>query len=364
MDTLSVKEGFYTERDISFGASASTRIFGMFTFRKGSPVKAIRHEIRPQIGFSYKPNINKTHFQLLQVDSVGNRQRVSVYEGNFVSPFGYGKSGSINFAIDNNISMKVRNRKDTSEEGVKKVSLIDGFNLSGNYNLLLDSFKMSNLTLSARSNLFQKISITGSAIFDPYQLNGAGKRIDKLVWSKKPFSLGRMTSATISLQSSFRGGEKQAKQKADEQQQNLGLVNPDGSPVNDYEAEAAYVRNNPSEFVDFNIPWDVSMGYSFRYSKTPLLTGGFIKSINQDVNVNSSLNLTPKWKLGANGSYNITAKEIGVVSMYLSRDMHCWQMSINVSPVGRWRYFSINIAPKSPILRDLKVNRTRSFVDL
>ncbi|MFZ1529116.1 MAG: putative LPS assembly protein LptD [Ferruginibacter sp.] len=363
VDTLSVKEGFYTERDIAFGASASTRIFGMFTFKKDSRVKAIRHEIRPQVGFSYKPNINKNHFQLLQADSFGRTARFSIYDGNFISPFGYGKSGSISFGIDNNISMKIKNRKDTSEDAVKKVVLIDGLNLTGNYNLLADSFKMSTLNLSARTNLFEKVQVTGSAQFDPYQVNAAGRRIDKLIWAKKPLSLGRMMNASISLQSSFRGGEKSGKDKSEEQP-DIGLMNPDGTPVTDYEAEAAYIRSNPSEFVDFNIPWDVGFGYSFRYSKTLLGSGGFVKSVNQDVNINSSVNLTPKWKLGANGSYNITAKEVGVVSMYLSRDMHCWQMSINISPVGRWRYFSINIAPKSPILRDLKVNRTRSFVDL
>ena len=63
------------------------------------------------------------------------------------------------------------------------------------------------------------------------------------------------------------------------------------------------------------------------------------------------------------GYYNITRKEVGTVSMYLSREMHCWQMSVNISPVGRFRFFTINISPKSSMLRDLKVNRTRYFYD-
>jgi LPS-assembly protein len=44
--------------------------------------------------------------------------------------------------------------------------------------------------------------------------------------------------------------------------------------------------------------------------------------------------------------------------------MHCWQMAINISPVGKYRFFNISINPKSSILRDLKVNRTRYFYDL
>ncbi len=75
------------------------------------------------------------------------------------------------------------------------------------------------------------------------------------------------------------------------------------------------------------------------------------------------MNLTPRWKIGMTGYYNITRKEVGTVSMYLSREMHCWQMSVNISPVGRFRFFTINISPKSSMLRDLKVNRTRYFYD-
>jgi hypothetical protein len=64
------------------------------------------------------------------------------------------------------------------------------------------------------------------------------------------------------------------------------------------------------------------------------------------------------------GSYNLTLKEMGVFSMNVSRDLHCWQLSISLSPVGRYRFFTINLAPKSGLLQDLKINRTRYFFDL
>jgi hypothetical protein len=65
-----------------------------------------------------------------------------------------------------------------------------------------------------------------------------------------------------------------------------------------------------------------------------------------------------------NGFFNITEAELGTLSMFLSREMHCWQMAINISPVGKFKFFNISISPKASLLRDLKVNRTRSFVDL
>jgi hypothetical protein len=49
--------------------------------------------------------------------------------------------------------------------------------------------------------------------------------------------------------------------------------------------------------------------------------------------------------------------------MSVSRDMHCWQMSINVIPIGDYRSFNITISPKSSILQDLRVNRTRVFTN-
>ncbi|MBD0331738.1 MAG: hypothetical protein ICV66_03710 [Chitinophagaceae bacterium] len=47
--------------------------------------------------------------------------------------------------------------------------------------------------------------------------------------------------------------------------------------------------------------------------------------------------------------------------MSISREMHCWQMSISVTPIGLAHYFSITINPKSAILQDLRINRTRVF---
>jgi hypothetical protein len=47
--------------------------------------------------------------------------------------------------------------------------------------------------------------------------------------------------------------------------------------------------------------------------------------------------------------------------MSINREMHCWQLSINVTPIGNFRFFSFTISPKASMLQDLKVNRTRYF---
>ena len=363
LDTT-LKRGFYTARDMSFGVGLSTRIFGLFSFRKSAKVQAIRHEIRPSLSVNYKPDFTKGTYYSTQVDTAGTIARYSLYDGSIYGAYGEGKFGGLNFSIDNNISMKVRNRKDTSAEAVKKVNLIDGLRIDGGYNFLQDSFKLTPLSISARSTLFEKINITAGATIDPYRTNAQGRRIDELIWKQNPISLGTVTNANVSLQSSFRGGDKKntgnnPNDRISEFQRNAAQS---GIPLDEYQQEAMYVNNNPGEFADFTIPWSIDFSYSFRIDRLRQFGSQKLTSqVSQDVNWNGSVNLTEKWKVGVNGFYNITAAELGTLSMFLSRDLHCWQMSINVSPVGLYKFFNISISPKSPILRDIKVNRTRSF---
>lgn len=360
VDTVE-KKGFYAAREMSFGMSASSRIFGMFGFGKNSKVQAIRHEIRPQLSVSYKPDFNK--FKKILNDTFTIPRKYSPYQNNLTPIYGEGKFGGLSFSVDNNIQMKVRNKKDTAEGALKKVTLLDGLSIGGSYNFLAKEFKFSTFSISARSNLFDKINITASANIDPYEVDTIGRRINQLIWKKNPISLGRLTGGSISVSSSFRGGDPS---KKSQQTKNVQTLNPlTGQPVNDYEAEAAYIRNNPAEFTDFSIPWSINFGYSLRFSKTFIIAKqNFKTNFNSDLNLNGTLGLTPKWQLSMNGVYNITAKEIGLVTMSIAREMHCWQMAISVSPIGKSRYFNITISPKSGLLRDIKVNRTRYFFDL
>jgi LPS-assembly protein len=356
-----VQKGFYTARQMSFGLAISTRIFGLITAKnKNAKIQAIRHEITPTLGISYKPDFNKNNYYTYQTDSAGHRSfPTSIFERNIFGPYSAGRFGGLTFGIDNNISMKVRNKKDTGENALKKVSIIDGLSLNGNYNFFLDSFQLSTLQLSARSNLFNKINITANGILDPYEVNEQGQRVNELVWRHKLFTLGRLISGSVSLSTQLQGGNKKTGSTKPELQPNEYAADIGYTP-DQYNTELAYIRNNPGEYADFNIPWSLNFSYSLTYSKTFLLNRGSIKNFSQNTNFGGTLNITPKWQTAVNGYYNITEGKLNQLSVSISREMHCWQMSISLSPVGLYRSFSINISPKSALLRDLKINRTRS----
>jgi len=363
LDTL-IQNGMFTARDMSFGIGMTTRIFGSFGFRPKSRVQAIRHEIRPSISASYKPNMNSRSYYQTRIDTLGRTAKYSYYERSVFGVFSDVRFGGLNFGLDNVLQMKVKKGKDTSMP-LKKVSLIDGLGINGSYNFLVDSFRMSNLNLSARSNLFDKINITANANFDPYQYNEAGRRINKLVWSEKPISLGRLTGGGLSLQSRFKGGKADGNTSAVTSTNKRNPFSGKGVMPDDQNISDDIVQN-PADYVDFSIPWDLDVSYSLRFNRSPVrdASGNNKIDVNSDVNWSGHISIAPKWQVGLSGSYNLTLKELGVLSMNVSRDLHCWQLSINLSPVGRYRFFTINLAPKSGLLQDLKINRTRYFFDL
>lgn len=364
-DTLLTKleKGFYTARQMSFGLSVSTRLFGMFTpTNKHSRIIGIRHEFRPTVSASYQPDFQKNHYYYL-ADSNGVKSQYSYYESryNLNGPYSPGQFGGLSFTLDNNLSMKVKDKKDTGANATKKISLLDAFSITGSYNFLADSLKFSPISMSASTNLFGKLSITGSALFNLYQVNDSGRTINKLIWRQHPISLGRLSNVSVSLGSSFKGGNKKTGEgpglRPDSYQPGNGYT------LDQFNQEAAYISAHPGEYADFNIPWSLNMSYSLNITNQFFLSTGFKKIWSQNINMGGTLNITPKWQLGVQTYYNVEMGTLNPLSLSLSRDLHCWQMSIAFSS-GIYRSFSINISPKAPILRDLRVNKTESFRSL
>jgi hypothetical protein len=354
------KKGFYTGRQMSFGMGISTRIFGTYKFSPNSSIIAIRHEIRPNISISYHPDFAAKSFYNVKVDTTGRTVRVSKYDGGIISPFQEGAFGGVSFGIDNLLEMKVKDKSDTSAKGRttgKKIKLLEGFGFNSSYNLLADSFALGNFSIYARSTLFDKVNITASANLDPYNADNHGNRINKILFDPAHFKFGRITSGNIAMSTSFSSKSKDGKDDKTRQLPVDPFMTPD-----EQQRQLQFARANPAEFTDFNIPWTLSLSYSLNFTNT-LRTdfSGYTTQTTSSVNFNGDFSLTPKWKVGATGFYDFNQGSLQQLSTFITREMHCWQLSINVTPIGLYRSFSIMFSPKSGILRDLKINRSRTF---
>jgi hypothetical protein len=353
-----IEKGFYTAHDVSVGVGLNTTFFGMYQFKK-SKVTAIRHTVRPTFSFSYSPNLATGYNDRVQINNAGEFIPYNKYDGNLYRGYSNNEFGGISFAIDNMLEMKKRGRKDTTES---KIRLIDGFGFSSNYNFLQPEFKLGDFNLYLRSTLFDKINLNITSNFSPYAYDTIGRRINRFA-IQDGFQLGQLTSGNLSLSTSFRSKPRDPSKAAQPTHTNSNSIS-DPTLLGDQQRLTDYMRRNPSEFVDFNIPYDFGLDLAVSFSRPFDTKEKRFKTVfNSSLNFRNSFSLTEKWNFSTNGYFNLDAKKLEMFTIAINRDMHCWQMSVGITPVGFQRYFNITISPKSSLLQNLRVNRSRVFSD-
>jgi hypothetical protein len=253
--------------------------------------------------------------------------------------------------------MKVKDKQDTSADAFKKFKLIEGFGFNSNYNFLADSFALGGFNFYARTTLFEKLNITTSFSLDPYETDSQGFRVNKLAIDPSRLKLGSITNGGVSFSTSF---ASKSKDKNKDEKKAIP-IDPFMTP-DEQQRQLMYVRSNPAEFTDFNTPWTLNLSYSFQFSKTmqPDYSGFKLQTFST-LNLTGDFSVSPKWKVGGSSFVDLTKVSVQQLSLFITREMHCWQLAINVMPIGIYRSFNITVNPKSGILRDLKINRSRTF---
>lgn len=408
--------GFNRVYSWNLGAGTTTRLYGLFTFKGDRKIQAIRHTLIPSIGFSYRPDFSDPrygYYEQVQIDTTrqpitGRNGRVEdlnkpylyLYEGLASGSSGpsSGRSGAISFSLNNNLEMKVRNDKDTAQdaEPTRKIPILESFSLSTSYNLISDSFKLAPINVSARTRLFNnKINISASMNVDPYSydldprgpifqydtLNDGSVyekyvKVDRYAWKASETEgggfipkLGTVTSANISFNTNLNPKKREQKQETIEEAENAGLT----------AEEVDYVSRNYDDFVDFDIPWSLSLRYSLSYSFDPrrrLIREATVidnyygyssnnsnSRIRQSIMFNGDLNVAPKWKIGFQSGYDLQEYEITQTSINVFRDLGCFEMRFDWVPFGRYTSYYVQINVKSSMLSDLKLQRRRTWRD-
>ncbi len=327
-----------------YSASASIgytpTIYGMFLFKPGSKVAAIRHMIRPSFSASYTPALKPLGKYTKEYFDGEKYVEYAIHEGLPYTPkttIGT-QSGSISFSLDNNVEMKVRNDNDTTgDEQFKKVKLLESFQIRVSYNPFADSMRFSTIGLSARTKVFNnKVDLNFSGTLDPYAVDGNGRKINKYHGG-----IGRLTNATISSNFSLSGDNGKNKEKKNEM-----------------------VGGYYDDYMDFDVPWNLSLGYNLNYTKTYSSASPKGKGdIRQILSINGDLSLTPKWKISFQSGYDFKANEVTSTSFSITRDLHCWEMVFNCMPFGQHQSYNFEIHVRSSMLRDLKLTKRESFTD-
>jgi hypothetical protein len=125
------------------------------------------------------------------------------------------------------------------------------------------------------------------------------------------------------------------------------------------ELKSRQIMNDPNAYVDFEIPWRLSMNFNMSYSKQ-----GFQKSVvTRTLNFNGDISLSKTWKISATSGYDFEAKNLSYTSLNVYKDLHCWEMSFGWIPFGQFQSFTFDLKVKAAILQDLKLSRRRTWFD-
>ncbi|MCV9385176.1 putative LPS assembly protein LptD [Reichenbachiella ulvae] len=368
VDTVS---GFSRAGWWSSGASMSTRLYGMYNFRS-EKVKAIRHVMTPNVGFSYSPDFGdpaKGTYQEVQTSESGRTQVLSKYQGFAYGGPSLGESASVSLSLNNNIEMKVKSKVDSVEE-YKKIKIFDNLSMSTSYNFLADSFNLSDFNWNARTSFFKgAVFVSLSGTIDPYiyvldsiQETSRGdqvhqRQIDQFAWNNGK-GIGQLTRTSMSV--GFKLQPKGSKNNdknptgdpnANDPFSNNGFINEDekfqAGNVDDF------ISYDPNMYVPWNVPWSLNVNYSLNYNKR-----GFEDyTITQTLNFSGSLSITDKTRMNFNSGYDLEAKEFTVTRLNVTRDLHCWNISFNWVPFGPRQSYYVRIAVNSAMLKDLKLDK-------
>ncbi|MBC8052721.1 MAG: LPS-assembly protein LptD [Sphingobacteriaceae bacterium] len=344
-------QGFARNYEYSLNSGFSTKLYGMYNFKKGNLV-AIRHVITPQFGFSYRPDFSGNNFGFYKnitgiPDSVKtiSERRYSI----FPSGPGSGRSAALNFSFENNIEAKVKSKSDTST-ATEKRPIIQGLTFSGNYDFEAAEFnRLSTISFGGRTSFFkQKLGISFQGTLDPYRLDDVGgQRIGFLFDEGK---LARLSN--FSFSTGFNLNPSAFKRR----QEDLDQRQKDPKITRNEQQDISEILRNPNGFVDFSIPWNLTASYSFFFSNNSV-----IRSVTNNLNFNGDFSVTPKWKVSYQSGWDFKAKKFSTTSLAINRDLHCWDLAFNWVPFGLYKSYSVDLRVRASILQDLKVSRRSPY---
>lgn len=367
---------FGATHDYSGSISADTQIYGTFNFGKHRRVQAIRHIIKPSVSISYNPDKGK-YFNgwrtLNYTDAQGNAKTLdyNIYAGQMNSPPGKGSSGNISLRIGNNLEAKVRDLRDTTGTGSKKVKLIDQLNISTGYNFLKDSLRMNDVGINITTNVFGKLNVSGSLNFSPYAVNPkTGSVYNKFSVMAKGHHLLRFTNASFTMSYAINGkgainGNDGSKEGSS---QSSGSM-PHYNAVYYHPLTGEYIPGGWIYYTNPNSPWSVNMSMTFscnmRYQydkeKDTLVTK---PNFTSTLSLSGNIKITNALSVNASTGFDFVAMKMSPTQLSASYDLHCFNMQISWVPFGQWKQWSFTIAANAAALADLlRIRKSSSMYD-
>ena len=385
--------GFYNVYNFALGLTANTKFYGFITPKPwfgGKKIKMIRHMVTPTINFNFAPDFSKPMWGFydtyVRTDKDGNVSTVSY------SPFSGGvygtapnvMAGSVQFDLSNNLEMKWRTDRDTTGTGEKKISLIDELGASMSYNIAAKRKPWSDLNMHIRLKLTKTYTFSMNAVFATYAYefdkNGNVFVSDHTEYGKGRF--GRFQGMTqnlhytfnnqtfkklLGMRDKFRGRftsssyddddeDDEYDDEEDEVDPTMQNVDPDRAKGERGAKKTEKSDVDEDGYLKFQMPWSftVSYGISMRENTSAQINPKRMRypyMFTQTLNFSGNVRLAEGWNINFSSGYDFNYKKMSMTTMSLSRDLHCFSMSLSMV-ISPYTSFNFLFAAKAGTLAD------------
>lgn len=341
---------FRALRTFNAGINVNTQIFGTLRFQKGW-LRGLRHVIKPNISFSYSPDFSDPFWNYYDTYESDLREDVkkdieySIFEGNVFGARPSARPSMIlNYRLNNIFEAKYFSKKNEEEKNFK---LFQNFVVSGSYDFLRDSLKFSDISMTGFFNILNGIvNFRFNGSFSPYALNPNGELISKFQWSEER-QLLRFQNLNMDIATQF--SVKQIRtllREAFSTDQSSKEKTPPGGGAK---------REIWSLIDDVRVTHNLSLQWRARVETDTF----FVRS--HQVGFRGSIPISEKWNVNIGRvGYDFNNNRITYPDFAISRDLHCWEMSLRWQPEINTYMFSIGTKPGSLDFLNLPYRRNRA----
>ena len=355
--------GFNNVYNWNMSVGLSTKLYGFWIPNRklfGNRIDRIRHVLTPTVNFSYAPDFGASRYGFWdtyqKTDADGNVSLVSYspYQNALYGVPGKGKSGNISFTLGNNLEMKWRDKNDS----LKKVSLIDAFDINMSYNTAAKVRPWSDMNINLRLKWWKNYTFNMNAVFATYayELDDQGNVFvgNHTEWGKGRFGRFQGMSQNFSftlnpekLKKLFGGGDddddKDKNRKSDDDDE--GMDTDIESNVDDNiekgktaakKSGGGKAKTDTDGYMAFKMPWSLTFGYGVtmredtRREKFNEKTMRYPYKFTQTLNMSGNIRLSDGWNISFSSGYDFENSKISMTTASLARDLHCFNMSCSV----------------------------------
>jgi len=287
------------------GIGASTNFYGTFYPRVGV-LRGIRHTLSPVATYSLTP----------AQDGSPRRQGVAL---------------SIRNALDLKVLDPPKTAADSaaadtsSTERLRKVSNVVGWTLSTNYNPDRPSATAwSDIQSNMNLQLFgARVSL--NQVYDPHSFERRNTSLtsDFVIRGSHPF--GKSERVNVEELNVVAASDTSRKDKEkDFTSGGVEFTQTGGAPAD--------LPGSALQLEEGRLPWSLGLGVSYNKDARGL--------VRSTVRLNFGVELTENWTVDYSTIYDAEARELTGQHISVTRDLHCWQMSLSRQILGdEWIYY-------------------------